>query len=108
MCRILFTMITILFAHAGEKHESTTQAAAHLSQDTTVLWLILLLVPVVIAFFTHSVFKLKLLNSLLFISMFLIAFSVYTYQNPGAHTLVAMAGGFSIVFITALLRMGAE
>lgn len=97
-----------LLAHAGEHHESTAEAAAHISQDSTLLWSILLLVPVVIAFFTHTIFKIKLFNTLLWISFFLIAFSVYTYQDPQTYTLIALAGGFGIVFVTAILGLASD
>lgn len=97
-----------LFAHAGEQHETAAEAAVHAGQDPIILWLILLLVPVVIAFFAHNIFKLKMLNTLLWISLFLIGFSVYSYQDPGPHTVVALAGGFGIVFITTILRLASE
>lgn len=96
------------FAHAGEDHETAAEAAAHAAQDPLLLWIILLLVPVVIAFFAHTVFKFKLLNTLLLISVFLIAYSVYSYQDPGLHTAAALASGFGIVFITAIVRLVSE
>lgn len=97
-----------LIAHAGEHHESTVEAATHLGQDVVILWLVLILAPIAIAFFSHTVLKLRLLNTLLWISVFLIAFSVYSYQNPGIYTAVALAGGFGIVFITTILRLISE
>lgn len=99
---------SIFFAHAGEHHESATEAAAHLGQDPVILWIILLLAPIAIAFFTHTIFKLKLFSTLLWISFFLILFSVYSYQDPGAHTLIALAGGFGIVFATAILGLASQ
>lgn len=101
-------MIAHLLAHAGEHHESATEAAAHAAQDPAVLWVILVLTPIVIAFFTHTIAKLKLFDSLLFISLFLIIFSVYTYQDPGLHTLIALATGFGIVFVTAIFGLASQ
>lgn len=97
-----------LFAHAGEHHETAAEAAAHASQSSLLLWIILLLTPVVIAFFTHTIFKMKLFNTLLWVSFFLIAFSVYSYQDPGMHTVIALGGGFGIVFATAILGLASD
>lgn len=101
-------MLTSLFAHAGEHHETAAEAAAHAGQDHAMLWIILLLAPIVIAFFTHTIFKLRLFNTLLWVSFFLIAFSVYSYQDPGPHTVISLAGGFGIVFITAILGLASD
>jgi hypothetical protein len=96
------------FAHAGQQHETVAEAVAHTGQDPVVLWIVLLLVPVVIAFFAHNIFKLKLFNTLLWISFFLIAYSVYSYQDPGMHTVLALSGGFGIVFTTAILGLASN
>lgn len=101
-------IISTFLAHAGEQHDTTTKAVLHMSQDPVLLWLILILLPIVIAFFTHTVFKMKLFNTLLWISFFLIGFSVYSYQNPGAHTIAALGSGFAIVFVTAILGLTSE
>lgn len=97
-----------LFSHAGEHHESVVESASHVGQDPLLLWTLLFLAPIVIAFFTHSVFKWKVLNTLLAISVFLIGYSVYTYQDPGLHTVVALGSGFGIVFITSILRLASD
>lgn len=102
-------MVRSFLAHAGEQHDTVEAAAAHATQNSNlVLWLILLLIPIVITFFMHNIFKTKPLNTLLGISIFLMGYSVYTYQDPGMHTFIALALGFGIVFVTSLLRFTSE
>lgn len=79
-----------------------------MAQDKALLWIILVFTPIVIAFLMHNILKWKLLNTLLAISIFLIAYSVYTYQDPGIHTFISLASGFGIVFVTSILKLASE
>lgn len=91
-------MITKLLAHAGEAHETIAEATAHSAENTAVMWLILLLTPFVLVVITHIFMKQKLALSALVIGLFLIAFSVYSYQSPGVYTAVSLVTGFFLVF----------
>lgn len=101
-------MITQLLAHAGEAHETVAEATAHSEASTAVMWLILLLTPFVLIVITHILMKQKFTVSALVIGLFLIAFSVYSYQSPGIYTAVSLVAGFFLVFILMFAGLTAK
>lgn len=105
-------MIHTLFAHAGEHHETTAEAVNHASTGivigtTELFWLALLLVPSVLLLVLHAM-KCKLTTKLLVLSVFLITFSVVSYQHPGPYSVIALAVGFGIVFLLSIAGLSAQ
>jgi hypothetical protein len=99
-------MIHTLFAHAGETHETAAEAAQHASTGivigtTQLFWLTLILVPSILLLILH-VMKCKITTKLLLLSVFLILFSIVSYQHPGAYSVIALAVGFGIVFLLSI------
>jgi hypothetical protein len=97
-----------LIAHAGEVHTTVERAIKHSSENTPIMWAILLLVPFLIAFVAHSALKLKVSSTLLLLSLFLIGFSVYSYVTPGAYTAISLVTGFAIVFTLTFIGLVAK
>lgn len=91
-------MITSIIAHAGEAHESVVEATAHSASDPLAMWILLFLTPFILLAFTHVVLKQKVTVSALVLGVFLILYSVYSYQSPGFYTAVSLVTGFFIVF----------
>ena len=91
-------MISDILAHAGATHSTVAEATAHSASDPVVMWLILLLTPFVLVVITHIFMKQKLTVSALVTALFLITFSVYSYQSPGVYTAVSLVTGFFLVF----------
>lgn len=105
-------MIYKLLAHAGETHETATEAAQHASGGITLsaallFWLGLLLIPSVLMIAMHLL-KCKITTKLLVLSVFLIIFSVVSYQHPGAYSVIALSVGFGIVFLLSIAGLSAE
>lgn len=101
-------MITYFLAHAGEVHETAAEAAQHSAQDPMILWLVLLMIPFVIAFFSHVLLKQKVTVILLANAVFLIFFSIYSYQSPGLYTVVSLVVGFVLTFALAFAGLTAR
>ncbi len=91
-------MITQFLAHAGEAHETAAEAAAHNATDPSIMWLVLILTPFLLIVITHIFMKRKVTVSALVIALFLITFSIYSYQSPGMYTAVSLVAGFFLVF----------
>lgn len=105
-------MIYKLLAHAGETHETAAEAAKHASNGITIstsliFWLGLLLIPSAFLMIMH-VLKCKLTIKLLALSVFLIVFSVVSYQHPGAYSVISLSLGFGIVFLLSIAGLSAE
>lgn len=91
-------MISQLLAHAGEVHKTAVEATVHSASDPTVMWLVLILTPFLLIVITNVLMKQKATISALVIALFLISFSVYSYQSPGIYTAVSLVTGFFLVF----------
>lgn len=93
------------FAHAGEHHETAAEAAQHASELTistaAVFWLVLILAPAIVYLILHLL-KVKLPNKLLILSLFLIVFSIISYQHPGAYSVIALSVGFGMVLLLTM------
>lgn len=105
-------MIYAVFAHAGEHHESTVQAAEHAAQGITVntsllFWLTLIIAPIALLLILR-VCKAKASTSLLTLSIFLIIFSIISYQVPGTYSIVALSVGFAIVLLLSIAGLSAN
>lgn len=105
-------MNTLLFAHAGETHQTAAEAAQHANTGVVLstpllFWLGLLLIPSVLILIMHTL-KLRLSTKLLAVSVFLIIFSVVSYQHPGPYSVIALSLGFGIVFLLSILGLSAE
>lgn len=101
-----------LFAHAGEKHQTTAEAAQHASTGVVLstpllFWLALILIPSALLLGMHLL-KFKLTTKLLALSTFLIVFSVVSYQHPGAYSVIALSVGFGIVFLLSIVGLSAN
>jgi heme/copper-type cytochrome/quinol oxidase subunit 2 len=102
----------ILFAHAGEHHETATEAAEHAAQSVTIstsllFWLALIVIPIIIAL-VFKACRAKLSTTLLVISTFLIVFSVVSYQQPGLYSVLSLSIGFAIVFLLSIIGLSAK
>ncbi len=105
-------MILQLLAHAGETHQTATEAAQHASGGLTIstpllFWLAIIVIPSVLVLVMH-IFKLRLTTKLLALSIFLIVFSVVSYQHPGAYSVIALSVGFAIVFLLSIAGLSAK
>lgn len=101
-----------LLAHAGEHHETTAEAARHAASGITLstpllFWLALIIIPLVLLLAMHAL-KLKLTTKLLVVSVFLIVFSVVSYQEPGVYSIIALSTGFGIVLLQTLAGLSAK
>ncbi len=98
-------------AHAGHDHAEEAVKASRFSDllaQPLFLWSALVVGVLLIALFAQYVFKLQLTTTLLVISVFLIIFSVFTYQSPGIYTAVALSVGFGLVLVTTLLGLSSK
>lgn len=101
------------FAHAGEHHETTAEAAQHavnsgVTISTPVLfWLALMIVPIILLGIMQLL-RWKLPTKLLVISTFLILFSVISYQAPGVYSVIALGVGFAIVLVQTMVGLSAN
>lgn len=99
------SMQALLLAHAGHDHvEATTSWTDSLTQPLT-LWLVLIIGLGLIVILSQLVLKWKTSTTLLLVSTFLIVFSIFSYQNPGGYTVLAIAGGFGLVLFLSLLSL---
>lgn len=97
-------------AHAGENHESASEAIQHAASGGIIIssaqlfWLALIIIPVIL-YGAMQLLKWSLNIKLLVISSFLIVFSVVSYQEPGIYSAVALASGFGIVFVQTMIGL---
>lgn len=103
-------MILKLLSHAGEHHETISEAVKHSTQteplatSSLVYWLVLVGMPILLLF-TLKLFKAKIPVILLLISTFLIIYSVWSYQQPGIYSAVALSVGFCIVLVQTIIGL---
>ena len=105
-------MYHLFFAHAGEHHETAAEAAQHADQGlvlstVALFWAALILIPLVLLLVMH-VMRIKPTLQLLILSIFFIAYSVVSYQHPGIYSALALALGFTIVFIQSMIGLSAQ
>ena len=102
-------MIHTLFAHAGEAHDTMTEATQHQSGGitlgvATMFWIVLIFVPIILWGIMHFL-KLALSTKLLVLSTFLIIFSVASSQAPGVYSVISLVVGFATVFILTIVGL---
>lgn len=99
------------FAHAGEQHTTTAEAASHAAEATitsgAVFWLVLLICPTLLLLL-FQLFKLQFSTRLLLLSVFLIVYSIISYQHPGIYSALSLSIGFGIVLFLSISGLAAE
>lgn len=107
-------MIQRLLAHAGEHHETAAEASQHATQtggvtlsSSVLFWMTLIAVPLIILAI-GQLLKLQLSTKLLLVSSFLVVFSIVSYQEPGAYSIIALTVGFAIVLVQSLIGLSAN
>lgn len=101
------------FAHNGEVHESATEAAQHAANSgitittATSFWLALLIIPIILLLVMNFL-KFRLTTKLLIISVFLIIYSIASYQHPRIYSAVALSVGFSIVLAQSIVGLSGK
>lgn len=104
-------MIEKIIAHAGETHESTAEAVQHATEFTVgvgaVYWLVLFFGAATLLLLLQAL-KTRLSTKLLTLSVFLITFSIVSYQNPGVYSAVSLSVGFGVVLFLSLAGLSAR
>ena len=100
-----------LLAHAGENHETAAEAAQHAAGFTVhanaLFWLILLFGSALILIVLQLI-KIQLPTKLLLLSLFLIIYSIISYQNPGLYSAISLSLGFGIILFLSLAGLSKQ